>query len=409
MKILVVDDSSSGTELVAALRQRGATVVTVNLPHVISADEDGRISDPWALNLLHECVQEGYDLVVPGSESGVSLAEWISAELKLPHNSREKIWHRRHKQGVIEVAHQHGLHAPKSVTITPFSVQGGFSLDPSLVEDCVVKPVGSGGSDHVYFCKTESETIRAINTIHSSTTLLGEKSPSVVIQEYVEGPQYFVNLVTSEGCHLVTEVFRYGIKEGSGAPHIYSAITVDPGDGHYSGALEYTLSLLDALGVRFGASHVELRWSKGRWVLIEYNGRCMGPEVPDEVYFPARGFSQISVLASMLTNGLPAAEREVLAGNSEGCVAWLMPTPQSNGVLQQCHWDLIQNFPTVRRISHLPKVGSYVDNSNRVTTGAFGMVFLGSSDRNAVEADLKSLEELDSRGDLYTVTAGKVM
>jgi len=133
----------------------------------------------------------------------------------------------------------------------------------------------------------------------------------------------------------------------------------------------------------------------------------MGPEVPDEVYFPTRGFSQISVLATMLVDGLQAAEQEVLAGNLDGCVAWLMPIPQSNGVLQQCHWDLVQTRPTVQRISRRPKIGTYIDNSNRVTTGAFGMVLLGSSDRAAVETDLQSLESFDAHGDLFTVAPGK--
>lgn len=127
MKILVVDDSSSGADLVATLRQkRDVEVATANPPYAISANEDGSISDPWALALLRECSQEKFDLVVPGSESGGSIAEWVSAELGLPHNGREKIWHRRHKQGMIEVAHQYGLRAPRSVTLSPLLHKTAF-------------------------------------------------------------------------------------------------------------------------------------------------------------------------------------------------------------------------------------------------------------------------------------------
>ena len=69
MKILVVDDSSSGADLVATLRQkRDVEVATANPLYAISANEDGSISDPWALALLRECSQEKFDLVVPGSE-----------------------------------------------------------------------------------------------------------------------------------------------------------------------------------------------------------------------------------------------------------------------------------------------------------------------------------------------------
>lgn len=125
-------------------KKRDVEVATANPPYAISANEDGSISDPWALALLRECSQEKFDLVVPGSESGVSIAEWVSAELGLPHNGREKICHRRHKQGMIDVAHQYGLRAPRSVTLSPASAQDSLYLDPSLVKDCVVKPVGSG-------------------------------------------------------------------------------------------------------------------------------------------------------------------------------------------------------------------------------------------------------------------------
>ena len=44
MKILVVDDSSSGADLVATLRQkRDVEVATANPPYTISANEDGSI------------------------------------------------------------------------------------------------------------------------------------------------------------------------------------------------------------------------------------------------------------------------------------------------------------------------------------------------------------------------------
>lgn len=63
MKILVVDDSSSGADLVATLRQkRDVEVATANPPYAISANEDGSISDPWALALLRECSQEKFEV-----------------------------------------------------------------------------------------------------------------------------------------------------------------------------------------------------------------------------------------------------------------------------------------------------------------------------------------------------------
>jgi Biotin carboxylase len=404
MKILVVDPSSSGSDLVQILRSNPAVELYIIQPDwYVEVEPNGEIYDQRAYLLLDKYSELGLDAVVAGSEGGVVLAEYLAHHLGLPHNGFSKIWHRRNKQGMIDLAKDKGLRVPKSILVRPDLDLTDLRLPNSLSDQYIVKPASSGGSDQVTMCSGRGEVERAIDCIRSSVTLLGETAPAATIQEYIHGTQYFVNVVSSEGIHLVTEVFEYGIREVNGKPQIFSAITLDRSNERYKGAVEYTLALLDALDVNFGASHVELRYSDDGWVLIEYNGRCMGPEVPSDFYRRYRGYSQITVLADLLMEGIEIAKSNLVANDRNGHVGWMMPTPQSEGILQSCNWDAVRSLPTVAMVSRIPDNGTEISVQNRVTTGSFGMIFLGSDDVNLIKRDLDYIVELEMSGSIYRV------
>lgn len=167
MKILLIDPSSSGKDLLNILQQQPeADVVSIALPHSINAALDGVISDPWAENLLLQSEDAGFDLVISGGEGGVSLAEWLAYRLGLPHNDERYIWHRRNKQGMIDIASRANLRTPHSFEVTDDKSSQDVQdfLNSHSFEKYVVKPVGSGGSDHVYFCETSQEVEKALKT-----------------------------------------------------------------------------------------------------------------------------------------------------------------------------------------------------------------------------------------------------
>lgn len=389
MKILVIDPLSSGKDLVLALRAYEHVQVDEyyqESPFETELCDGSKQPEPTLVNLV--CLG-AYDVIVAGSEPGVSAADWLSNRFGLPCNQRELLWHRRNKQGMIDIAAEAGLKVPKTWTVR--TVSGLLQLTDQLRNftlGVIVKPAGSGGSDSCFICRDNTKVRDAVKQVLGSTNLFGIHNQEALVQERVGGEQYFVNAVSAEGRHLITEMFHYGISENSAVPHIYSAQTIAPDDPLFASGTHYVQALLDALGVRFGASHTEIRYADGVWTLIEYNGRSMGPTVPSTVYVPARGFSQISVLATCLVEGFEAAQRSVQAGSPDHCVGWHMPAPRRSGELHRIDWSPLAELDSYVGAYNEPEIGTAYDMNNRVTTASAGLLFFSHPTTAQVEQDI---------------------
>ena len=63
----------------------------------------------------------------------------------------------------------------------------------------------------------------------------------------------------------------------------------------------------------------------------------------------------------------------------------------------------MRSLPTVAMVSRIPDNGTEISVQNRVTTGSFGMIFLGSDDVNLIKRDLDYIVELEMSGSIYRV------
>lgn len=232
-----------------------------------------------------------FDWVIAGSESGVTAADWIADHLRLPCNRPEFLWHRRNKVGMVELADSAGLRAPRTSVVTSRAAAARLvaQIESAGQVDVIVKPVGSAGSDSCFICRDADEVEAAVDSVLGESDMFGARNTEAMVQERIHGTQYFVNVVSVGGEHTTTEMFRYGIDEADSRPHIYSAKTIEHAGPVFESAEQYVHELLDVLGVRFGASHTELRLEGGLWTLIEYNGRSMGPTIRPTSTSPGEG------------------------------------------------------------------------------------------------------------------------
>lgn len=345
-----------------------------------------------------------YDFVIPGSESGVSAADWLANELGLPCNRPDQLWHRRNKQGMIEAAAQAGLKVPQTWSLTSAAnLSQVLGMADELHHGVIVKPAESGGSDSCFICRDQTEVRNAVEQVLGSTNLFGTPNHEVLVQERIGGEQYFVNAVSARGRHLITEMFHYGINEESATPHIYSAQTISRDNPLFSSGTRYVLELLDALGVQFGASHTEIRFDDNQWTLIEYNGRSMGPMVPSKVYVPARGFSQITILATCLVEGFDAALASISSGSPDYCVGWHMPTPRRSGQLQNVDWSPVSGLSSFVGAYNEPAIGTDFVIENRVTTASAGLLFFSHPTTAQVQDDISRSVALEDLGAFYSL------
>ncbi|TIO12030.1 MAG: ATP-grasp domain-containing protein [Mesorhizobium sp.] len=160
--------------------------------------------------------------------------------------------------------------AANATEVESFAAEIGLPL--------ILKPVLGSGSIGVRLCRDADELAEHI------TYLLGGEhvwpsSPRILVEEFAQGPHYCIEIMGNE-------VIGIGALDFCRPPHFicreftYPAVLTD--DEHDS-IVDVSLSCLRALGLGWGPTNVELRWTKRGPVVIEVNPRLAGSPCPELV------------------------------------------------------------------------------------------------------------------------------
>jgi len=239
--------------------------------------------------------------LIPLIDSIVPTVDIINNKLNLCSNSSDTSYLRCDKSHM-----QHSLSLNELNWIPSFRVSAleeaisiwtqDFARDP-----VVVKPPRSGGSDGVRICRSEGDLQSYFAAFFNKFNLEKLRNTEIIMQRYLKGynTEFIVNTVSFNGSHLVTDIWKSGAKRSqsdglflydyqelvwsvsTGGPS--SLTTSSPESLCISAVLNYTYSVLDAVGMKFGASHIELaahidypRMTVNDIVLIEINPRVAG-------------------------------------------------------------------------------------------------------------------------------------
>lgn len=396
--VLILDPESAGADLVRELQKRNVAVVSwwQSVPFVLDDPSSDTAPDADLVRLVDS---NEFDFIVAGSESGVSAAEWLAARRGLPASDPAFIHHRRDKDAMVARIREAGLRASRSHLVADDQELDIAVADVGL--PAVVKPSSSAGSDLVRVTRTLEETRSATAEILRSTSIMKNHNRGAVVQEYLDGPQFHVNTVIVDGEHWVTEVYSNLFRDVDGAPQLYAGRTHDLRYPHIMEIVSYTLSCMDALGVRHGATHSEVRVTRSGPTLVEFNGRLMGPAQPTDYFVGAQGFSQATVLADALSGR--TAEAHASMSGSRQTLGFYMLSAESSGVLEMIDVDSVRSLASFSEISNVPAVGTFVATENRVTTAELGLIFLAHSEPAQVDADISELTRREREGRIHTV------
>ncbi|MCM0679137.1 hypothetical protein NCC78_31380 [Micromonospora phytophila] len=204
----------------------------------------------------------GVGFVVAGSESGVLLADALSAALGTPGNGMRRPRARRDRFEMAEAVRAAGLPAARGIATA--SVDELLDWAADLGEwPVVLKPLVSAGTDNVVFCESSGQLREAHARIMGSVDRYGRRNDAVLGQQFLHGDEYFVNTVSRDGVHHVVEVWRYHKRQlGDGRTMYDHEEPVPPADPVVAPLVAYTLAVLDALEVRNSAAHTEVMVTK---------------------------------------------------------------------------------------------------------------------------------------------------
>lgn len=290
---VIVDPYSSGGLFAPAFKAAGVPVVAVlsrpevpdvyaasfrpeDFAEVIAFDED----EDRVVRRLRELAPR---CVVPGTETGVGLADALAARI-VPEtaNVAALAEARRHKWHMAEAVAAAGLpHLAQICTDDPGAVAAWIAREGLAGRDLVIKPPMSASTDGVTRVPGGRGWRRAFAAQLGEVNQWGRINDRMLVQEYAAGTEYVVDTFSVGARHTVTDVCRYRKVHNGPYMAVYDSMEwLAPEDQVVPRLVAYTRGVLDAVGLRYGAAHVEVMLTDRGPRLIELNARPHGAGQP---------------------------------------------------------------------------------------------------------------------------------
>jgi biotin carboxylase len=402
---VVVDAYSTGAKLAPRFAKAGIEVVHVQsdpgMPGFYLASFR---PEHFVENVVHEGDLEAtaarvaaHDpaFVVVGSEPGVPLSDALSERLGLPSNGSAGSQARRDKHAMAEALRAAGLRAVEELKTGDPAEAAAWAAERGEWP-VVVKPLDSAGTDGVTLCEDPAAVEAAFAAILGRPNALQGANEELLVQEMLRGTQLFVNSVSWEGQHRVSEVWQDNKRRIAGNL-VYDYEELHPRHGEKQDAVvDYVEAVLDALGIRFGPAHTEVMLTEDGPVLVESGARLHGSTRDDVIDRCTPSHAAVTAEAYI----------------DPGSVARHAGKPYELKAANYCvmlisqHEGRIVGAGGLQKIEALPTFAGSIamlgpgDELKR-TIDLFscpGMVYLVDPDRGRLQADYERLRELEAEG-----------
>jgi ATP-grasp domain len=268
---------------------------------------------------------------------------------------------RRHKHLQQQVVSDAGLDVAQFRLCGSVSDAMAFARELLLVQNrtrVVVKPFRGVASEAVYLCSSIAEVTKAWDRITSSQVFgSSEQHTNVLVQEFLDGVEYAVDVVSRRGQHKVAAIWRYVKQPANGASFCYfktelvDSNSVGMSDTIVTNICNYVQSSLTALGVEWGLTHTEVivPYGTGKGpMLVEVNCRQHNMDfIP--LTMNCIGYNAFDMmLAAMLgdeSDWDDIPDRPVLVAH--GCMVHLVNYARAGRLTHNNHLQAMVDLPSV--------------------------------------------------------------
>ncbi|MET8976573.1 ATP-grasp domain-containing protein [Streptomyces sp. NPDC004539] len=334
--------------------------------------------------------------VVAGGEYGVAFADVLGEALGLPGNGTELSRARRDKAAMAEAVRAAGLRTARQLRAETESelVEWHAKLGGRIV----VKPLSSAGGDGVAFCDTPEESAAAFRRIVGSDDIFSVPNAAVLAQEYLVGTEYIVNTASLDGRHHAAEIWRSARLSVNGIRDLSGGCYLVPREGEVQDRLvEYSFGVLDALGVRHGPAHVELKMTPEGPCLIEAGSRLSGADLPHYASLAA-GESQLDWAVDSYVRPKRFAARRGQPYTIDQFFAWVpLISPVAGRLKKLRHTDDIRALESFREMWELARPGAEIRQTVDDTTYP-AIINLMHAVEEVVLRDMETIRYLDGVG-----------
>ncbi|WP_420491115.1 ATP-grasp domain-containing protein [Neobacillus drentensis] len=164
----------------------------------------------------------------------------------------------------------------------------------------VVKCASSTGSRDVIFAENMMKLEKTVNMLRSK-----DPSETIIIEEYVDGDQYLVEVLVSNWKVLIGAVIKQEITMGKRFIVTGYGVLADVPRYLEESLFELIETIVSSLEFQNGAFHLELRLTEDGWKLIEINPRISGGAM-NKMIQAAFGYSLVEETLKLLIGETPS-------------------------------------------------------------------------------------------------------
>ncbi|NOI59006.1 hypothetical protein CKA27_18210 [Vibrio coralliilyticus] len=343
--------------------------------------------------------------ILPGAESGVDVSEELCIAFDLLANEPALLDSRKSKAEMNDVLEAHGLLTAKQHCFTATaSLETWLGTLDELHWPVVLKPIDSVASDGLFICDSYDECLSAAHSLLDKDNLLGKKNTRILAQSYLYGAQYIVNVVSRDGQHSVTDVWYTNRTRFERTKQILEdRVLLAPSNAPVATLSQYVIDSLQALGIRNGASHVEVMMTPEGPAMIEVNRRPMGGAMPVDLFEAALGSNHVyRMIDACLADG-PQMTDHLFDYDVAQYMAIVDFTFQEGGeILHTKGLTYAQSLASFHSIINAPALGQRVTKTEDTIAGQ-GVLCLAHADQAQLMVDLQVIRQLKANGELFGV------
>ena len=294
-KLLVIAAGLLQIPIIKKAREMGYYVIAADgNPHAPGLQYADK---PLVINITSEelmlglAKRERIDGVIhPCSEVAMNVMGRINDELHLNGISRETAFKATNKHLMREAFEAYGAPSPKSYCTN--SVTEGFKLYSSIGGKAILKPSRNSGSRGVSEIDAES-SIEVFGPLFERAKN-DSRDASVMIEQFIEGPEFSVEIIIYKGTVHVLQVTDkktteapYFVELGHNQPSLFPASIVDA-------VRDAAIRGVKSLGLDNCAAHAEVKVQNGMAFLMEIGARLGGDFISTELTRLSTGIDMVA-------------------------------------------------------------------------------------------------------------------
>ena len=374
-KLMVLAAGLLQIPVIKKAREMGVYVIAVdddpNAPGMALADKaivpGGLMNEDKLVAIAKEEQIDG--VIHPCSEVAMNVMGRINDELHLSGISKEMAIRATNKHLMREAFEKYGAPSPKSILTNDEEDAWEIFCD-QFSTNAILKPSRNSGSRGI--AKVEKGITKDVFIELYRRALDESRDHSVLIEQFIEGPEFSVEVIVWNGePHVLavtdkkTTEAPYFVELGHNQPSVFpEEIQQKLKDGAMAG--------IKALGLSNCAAHCELKVQNGEAYLMEIGARMGGDFISTELTHLSTGIDMvaatISVVLGMEPNLQPIEEKHGV------CIRYFTPKPgklisiEGEEALKNAHVYDAEIYHKIGDV--IPEVKSSLDRSGHVIVTA---------------------------------------